>query len=221
MCARFYVRPSVDEILAFLGATAEQGLEVHLPRWNIAPTQDVLTLVDDGGRRELRALRWGLVPPWWRDDKLPVFVNARAESIADKPSFRHAFRSRRALVPTSGFYEWTTEGGKKVPHAIGVPGGGLFAMAAIWETATHKGAPLRSTAVITTDAGMWMRPIHDRQPLILPPEAWDLWLDPNAPIDEVPSLLRPYDGPLEIARVDPAVNKVGDNSGSWFGQPPG
>lgn len=217
MCARFFLRPSVDEILEFLLATAEEGLDARLPRWNIAPTQDVLTAVQVDGRREVRAHRWGLVPPWWRDDKLPVFVNARAESIHEKPSFRSAFQARRALVPASGFYEWTTEGKHKIPHAIGLPDGGLFAMAAIWETATHRGAPIRSTAIVTTDAADAMRAVHDRQPLILPRQAWDRWLDPTTALDEVGALLRPYDGALQITRVDPAVNRVQDSSGSWFG----
>lgn len=216
MCARFYLRPSVDEILEFLGATAEEGLDVSLPRWNIAPTQDVLTVVQTPGGREVRAMRWGLVPPWWRDEKLPVFVNARAESIGEKPSFRSAFKARRALVPASGFYEWTTEGKLKIPHAITVPGGGLFAMAAIWETATHRGAPIRSTAIVTTDAVGPMQAVHDRQPLILPQEAWRDWLDPETPIDEVVRLLTPSTVPIVIQRVDAAVNQVRDSSGSWF-----
>lgn len=216
MCARFYLRPSVDEILEFLGATAEEGLDVSLPRWNIAPTQDVLTVVHTPVGRELRALRWGLVPPWWRDDKLPVFVNARAESIAEKPSFRGAFKARRALVVASGFYEWTTEGKLKLPHAIGVPDGGLFAMAAIWETATHRGQALRSTSIVTTDAIGPMTAVHDRQPLILRQDDWAAWLDPKTPIDEVAALLSPSTMPLSITRVDAAVNQVRDSSGSWF-----
>jgi putative SOS response-associated peptidase YedK len=216
MCARFYLRPSVDQILEFLGARAEEGLDASLPRWNIAPTQDVLTVVHTPAGRELRALRWGLVPPWWRDEKLPVFVNARAESIADKPSFRAAFKARRGLIPASGFYEWTTEGKLKLPHAIGAPDGGLFAMAAIWETATHRGATLRSAAIVTTDAVGAMTTVHDRQPLILGPGDWDTWLDPQAPIDDVAALIRPSTLPLSIRRVGAAVNQVRDASGSWF-----
>lgn len=216
MCARFYLRPSVDEILEFLGARAEQGLDAHLPRWNIAPTQDVLTVVHTPAGREVRALRWGLVPPWWRDEKVPVFVNARAESIADKPSFRGAFKSRRGLVPASGFYEWTTEGKLKLPHAITLPDGGLFAMAAIWETATHRGQPIRSTAIVTTDAVGPMCAVHDRQPLILRPDAWAAWLDPTTSIDEIVALLVPATVPVMIQRVDAAVNQVRDSSGSWF-----
>lgn len=216
MCARFYLRPSVDEILAFLGATAEEGLDMSLPRWNIAPTQDVLTVVQTPSGRTLRALRWGLVPPWWRDDKLPVFVNARAESIAEKPSFRGAFKARRALVPASGFYEWTTEGKAKLPHAIEAPGAGLFAMAALWEHATHRGEPLDSTAIVTTDAVGPMAAIHDRQPLILGPQDWATWLDPRTPLDEIAALLAPSRAPLTVRRVGVAVNAVRASDGAWF-----
>lgn len=213
MCARFFLTPSLDEILAVLGVIVDDA-EDSGPLWNVAPTDVVPVVRRRKGRNELTSMRWGLVPTWWRDDKLPVFVNARAESVADKPSFKHALASRRALVPVSGFYEWTTRDGQKIPHAIRVPGEAVTVFAGVWEDSPR--VPRPTCAVLTTDATGAMRAVHDRQPLVLPRPVWDRWLDPTVGVDGIRDLLVPYAAPWEVVEVGRGVSDVRDKAGGWF-----
>ena len=214
MCGRFLLTSTALVIAdAFdLDTPFELG-----PRYNIAPAQAIAAVraSAEDGRRELVRLRWGLVPSWSkefpRDARL---INARSETVAEKPAFRAAFRARRCLVPADGFYEWQklADGRSKQPFAIGLRDGGPFAIAGLWERwKPREGAgtdAVESCALLTTSPNELMAPIHDRMPVILPKSAWSTWLDP-ALRDPGPlqRLLGPYPADAMTAHpVSPWVN---------------
>ena len=196
----------------------EEDIELE-PRYNIAPTQVVAIVRNEesGGRRELRLVKWGLIPFWSKDPKIASrLINARAESVAEKPAFRAAFESRRCLVPADGFYEWKKTGSKKEPYLFGLAGGRPFAFAGLWEHwKAPEGVIVESCTVITTDAHDLLMPIHDRMPVILKPEDYDLWLDPQARSpEELKALLKPFQATdMKGYRVSDKVNKA-DHEGS-------
>jgi putative SOS response-associated peptidase YedK len=197
----------------------------NLPaRYNIAPTQQVAVVRmahdtgEAGGARDLAMMRWGLIPHWARDATMAAkMINARAETLTEKPSFRDAVKSRRCLVPADGFYEWRMEDGRKQPFRIGMKGGTPFAFAGLWErwTATVAGAGLdkgdvvETVTIVTIQANDKLRPIHERMPVILPPNAFDVWLDTANDVTAVRSCLKPYPtAPMAFYRVTQAVNNV-------------
>ncbi len=195
------------------------------PRYNVAPTTDVLAVtaapdssggsaLEDVLRRELTALRWGLVPSWAKDPSVgSKMINARAESIATKPSFRSAFAKRRCLIPVDAFYEWRREGSKRYPFAIARRDRRPMAFAGVWEVWRGRGGgpeeSIRSAAIVTTSGNEVMAAIHDRMPVILEDETWETWLDPSSDREELLGLLVPA-GPkvIEAWRVSDLVNKV-------------
>ena len=178
-------------------------------RFNIAPTQDapVIRATREGGR-EIAMLRWGLVPAWAKDIKAGTrMINARSEGIDTKPAFRDAVKSRRCVVPATGFFEWRGEPGRKQPFAITVPGQPLIGFAGLWERwREREGEPIETFTIVTTDANDEVAKIHDRMPVILPMDAVDRWL--TAPAAEALALLRPYDGPVELRAVGRHVSNV-------------
>ena len=212
MCGR-YSLTSPGEAMARLFGVA---MGEHAPRYNIAPSQGILVAraAPDGeaGAREAAVLRWGLVPSWAKDPDIGNrMINARAETVAEKPSFRAAFRRRRCLVPASGFYEWRAASGPKQPYHIGMADGGPFAMAGLWEHWTGPdGAAVETCAILTTEANELLRPIHARMPVIVAPGDFDLWLDPELAMPELLApLLRPFDPAAMAARaVSRHVNNV-------------
>lgn len=220
MCGRYSLTTAPEAMRALFGF---ENLPNLPPRYNIAPTQQVAVVraPGDGGKaglRELVMMRWGLIPHWAKDASIGArMINARAETLAEKPSFREALKTRRCLVPADGFYEWRTEDGRKQPFRIGMKGGALFAFAGLWErwTATATGGGLtegervESVTIVTTDANEKLRPIHPRMPVILPPEAFDGWLDPANDTAAARALLKPYPAePMAFYRVRPAVNNA-------------
>ena len=187
------------------------------PRYNIAPTQSapVVRPAADGNGRELVMLRWGLVPSWAKELSIGAkMINARAETVAEKPAFRSAFRHRRCLVPADGFYEWRTEDGKKQPFRIGVKGGAPFAFAGLWESWTAPkdagdlaGETIETYTIITTTANEKLHPIHPRMPVILDEAAHETWLDGDAA--SVAPLLKSYPAdPMAFYRANPHVNNA-------------
>ena len=194
MCGRFTQTKSWQEIREFLstfvGEPDDRAAAPNLPqRFNIAPTQAVVVArLGASGRWRLSLLRWGLVPRWAKDRAIGhKLINARAETVAAKPSFRDAFRHRRCLVLADGFYEWRKHGDQRQPFHISLAGGGPFAFAGLWERWNGGGSvpldtePLESCTIITTNANARLSPIHARMPVILDPGAYRVWLTGEDP----------------------------------------
>jgi putative SOS response-associated peptidase YedK len=195
MCGRYTLKTAEEEIAGRFGVEITGQLA---PRYNIAPRQQVpvVRLADDGARRELAFARWGLVPSWAKDDSIGNrLINARAETVAQKPAFRAAFKSRRCLIIADGFYEWAQrDGGPKQPYYFYMKDGRVFAFAGLWERwkGTNGGA-VESCAIITTTANSVLEPIHDRMPVILHEADYDRWLDPDPRrASDLKDLLVPY-----------------------------
>jgi putative SOS response-associated peptidase YedK len=212
MCGRFSFAVDLEELRATFPWLNVQGQV--LPRYNIAPTQQVPAVVNDG-LTTLTFLRWGLIPSWAKDVEVGNrMINARAETLADKPSFRSAYRQRRCLILASGFYEWkkepaADEKGRKTPLYIRLKSGKPFAFAGLWESwKSPDGGAVLSCTIITTAANELLMPVHDRMPVILPPETYPLWLDPaERQPEELNELLRPYPASeVETYAVSTLVN---------------
>ncbi|NLX14475.1 MAG: SOS response-associated peptidase [Phycisphaerales bacterium] len=183
--------------------------DLRRPRYNIAPTQKVPALLVRNGRRVLAEMQWGLVPAWARDKAMGVrLINARAETLSEKPAFRNALRKSRCLIPADGFYEWQKQGARKIPMYIRLIGGRPFAFAGLFELWRGQDEELLSCTIITTEADEPIRPIHERMPVILPCELYRSWLDPSLnDKDAISSLLRPVEGRmLEAYPVSSHVN---------------
>ncbi|MGQ9371881.1 SOS response-associated peptidase [Azospirillum sp. ST 5-10] len=214
MCGRILLATPLAELQRAFGFAERPNLA---PRYNIAPTQDVATVRLEGGARRFAAARWGLVPSWAKDPSVGSrMINARGESVAEKPAFRAAFRQRRCLVPADGFYEWlAVDGGKrKQPYVIRRPDRTPFALAGLWERwpgprGEPLPAPLETVTIVTTVANAALARLHDRMPVVLDPADYDRWLDPATPLPDVAALLRPApDAALEAQPVSPRVNNV-------------
>lgn len=184
MCGRFVAWTDPDGLARFLMVDDRDADDLP-PSYNVAPTHEVYAATVRDHRRTLVTLRWGLVPSWAHDAHTAgQRINARAETAADKPAFRDAFARRRCLIPANGFYEWRTgPGGTKVPHYIARTDGGLLAFAGIWSSwrGPDRDVPLYTCAILTTAANARVADLHDRMPVVLPPHAWDEWLDPDHP----------------------------------------
>ena len=180
------------------------------PRYNLAPSQHalVLRLNSRNGTREIARLKWGLVPAWVRDERSANKpINARAETVEQKPFFREAFRRRRALIPVSGYYEWKKEHGKKQPYLIGRKDEHPFSLAGLWERREQDGKVQETFTILTTAAAGLMTQIHERMPLIVSAESYDQWLDRNTPAAELQALLGPFSATeLVVHPVSTIVN---------------
>ncbi|MGL1831975.1 SOS response-associated peptidase [Rhodocyclaceae bacterium SMB388] len=211
MCGRYALYGPVSRLRETFDAEVE-GFD-FAPRYNAAPMQWLPVIRQrPGGERVVQALRWGLIPAWAKDEAIATrLINARGETVADKPSFRSAFRRRRCIVPMNGFYEWRAVPGGKQPHYIHAAHDALLGVAGLWERWTRPGdgESLDTFTVITTDANDALRPLHDRMPVILPPEAYGTWLDAGVPAQDVASLIRPAaDRLLQYHAVSTAVGNV-------------
>lgn len=206
MCGRFTLTAPAEVVAEHFQLEA---LPLLAPRYNIAPTQPVAAVrLSPGGGREWTHFRWGLVPSWSKDLAIGAkMINARAETVAEKPSFRAAFRRRRCLVPASGFYEWKQTDGRKQPMYI-YPTTGLMAFAGLWEIwSSADGDQLETCTILTTDPNELLSDIHNRMPVILDPADYSTWLDPQTPQDVLMHLLHAApDGLLEAYPVSTAVN---------------
>ena len=208
MCGRFTLRSSGESVAEAFDLPQVPDL---LPRFNIAPGQSVAVVreMPQAQDRQLAYLRWGLIPAWADDPSIgDRLANTRSETAATKPSFRKAFRSRRCLVVADGFYEWQKINGHKQPYFVGLQSDRPFGMAGLWERWEKGGEPVESCTILTTDANELMQPIHERMPVIIPPEQYGLWLDPRCQDSEkLAKLLRPYPSTHMLAyRVSTAVN---------------
>lgn len=194
MCGRFEIS-ALDQILAAFDA--EETVEFGPPRYNIAPSQQVPIVRQNGGRRTITLARWGLIPYWAEDASIGnKLINARSETVGSKPAFRDSLARRRCLIPATGFYEWQKSGTRKRPFHIGMKDGSLFAFAGLWSAWTSPaGARVESCAILTTAANDLLKDMHDRMPIILPREAYGQWLAPAEPSAHS-RLLVPFDGSL-------------------------
>jgi putative SOS response-associated peptidase YedK len=189
---------SNPEVLALLFGLSE--IPDYAPRYNIAPASQILTIRKNEDGMVPAFARWGLVPRWAKDPSIGAKMNnARAETVAEKPSFREAYRKRRCLIPANGFYEWKLEHGLKQPYYIYPSGGALFAFAGLWEQWNH----LQTCAVITADANEKMAAVHERMPVIVSPGEYSSWLEGG----EIALRACP-DGVIDVRRVGRAVNNA-------------
>lgn len=207
MCGRFGI--------VYRGAQLAEALEVEWdgeplpePRYNVAPSQHAPVLRQTAAGPRLEMLRWGLIPSWAKDPSIGnKLANARAETAAEKPSFRSAFKARRAVVPMSGFYEWQARPGGKVPHWIHPAGGDLLLAAGLWEEWRPKDAePVRTFTILTTTASDFMGRLHERMPVFLGAGEVDRWLSPDTPPASLSSLLRP--GAEDLLLAHPVSTRV-------------
>ncbi len=208
MCGRFSLGASATALAAQFDLP---NVPAWTPRYNIAPTQEVLAVVKmpDSTKRQARLLRWGLIPQWAEGPAVGSrMINARAETVATKPAFRRAFRERRCLILTDGFYEWQRQDYRKQPYYIRLVDGRPFAFAGLWERwVPQDGQPIDSCTILTTVANDLIRPLHVRMPVILAPGNYDLWLDPSIRDDEqLQPLLRP--SPVNVMMAYPVSSRV-------------
>jgi putative SOS response-associated peptidase YedK len=200
MCGRYAFFAPKDAIIRAFGLTDGPAFPGLPERYNIAPTQTVPAVrVAQGGARELVPLRWGLIPPWADDPMIGSrMINARAETVREKPSFRTAFNQRRCAIPASGFYEWTQTANGKQPHFICRADREPLALAGLWETWSSKGdeETLQTCTIITTAANDFMQPLHHRMPVILDGFQLDTWLDPQVNPNAVAAILKPAENDL-------------------------
>jgi putative SOS response-associated peptidase YedK len=192
MCGRFAL-PNPEELEGHFSVKKNPDLA---PRYNIAPSQDiaVIRLIPQTSSREIAILRWGLIPFWAKEKKIGYkMINARAESVTDKPAFRAAFKYRRCLIPATGFFEWSHKNKTKQPYFIRLKDTNILAFAGLWEHWVGKdGEVIDSCTVITTNANEAVKNIHDRMPVIIEPEQYDRWLDPGADEKNLSTLFAPF-----------------------------
>ena len=189
-------------------------------RYNAAPTQDLAACRLDGhGEREVALLRWGLVPSWAKGLKMGArLINARAETVHEKPSFRAAFRKRRCVVPADGWFEWRRTDSGKQPYFLAAADGAPLSFAGLWERWTGAGEVVESLTIVTTAASAALRAIHDRQPAVLSAEGVAAWLDPATDAKRLLDIARiPLEGPYEIRPVSTAVNNVHNDKAEILG----
>ena len=214
MCGRFTVQLTGGEIHE-LYDVAQPQLAMELPlRYNGAPTQAFAACrLDEEGRRVVTSLRWGLVPSWAKDAGIGArLINARAETVNEKPSFRAAFRARRCLVPASGWFEWQGTGRAKRPWFLALEDGSPLSFAALWERWDKGEDGLETFTIITTEACEHLAGIHHRQPAIIPPDRFADWLDPGSQPEQLLDLVRaPCAGPFERRPVSTRVNRVAND----------
>jgi putative SOS response-associated peptidase YedK len=213
MCGRFaQIEPIGTIIKAFF---IDDILTEILPSYNIAPGSNILSVVRKEGKRQLVDFHWGLVPHWAKDQSIgQKMINARSESVSQKPSFRAAFKSRRCLIVASGFYEWKKEGRIKTPFYVKLSSGNPFVFAGLYETwISPTGIELRTCTIITTEANDIMKPIHDRMPVILSNDREDRWLDISIQPEDALALLSPYPADeMESYPVSTMVNSPKNNT---------
>jgi putative SOS response-associated peptidase YedK len=229
MCGRFTLRTPATVLIDHFDLDVRENRQLALfePRYNIAPTQEIVVVRAEAGRRSAVPMRWGLLPSWSKGlASGPPMINARSETLAEKPAFRSAFRSRRCLIPADGFYEWRQQptGGsknKKQPFYIHFSNGRPFAFAGLWErwtspaadTSEGTGLSIESCTIVTTAANSKLSELHDRMPVILAPNDYDLWLDSSvSDPTKLQHLLMPCgDDELAVQPVSTHVNKTAND----------
>ncbi len=219
MCGRFALISDTERLAEIFGLdmAAVVGIPPAVPRYNIAPTQPVIAvrLSPETRQRELTFFRWGLIPSWAKDMSMGArLINARSETVAEKPSFRAAFKRRRCIIPADGFYEWQKRDGRKQPFYIHATDDGVLGLAGLWEVwRDPEGNSLQTCTILTTRPNELVAPLHNRMPVILEPEDYGTWLDPGDQPELGLHLLRPYPADrLDAYPVSTLVNSPKNDS---------
>jgi putative SOS response-associated peptidase YedK len=209
MCGRFSNRTSAERIKKEFHVSEAPSVEA---RYNIAPTQKILGISQESSEREAKTFKWGLVPSWAKDESMGArLINARSETVSEKPAFREAFKRRRLIIPVDGYYEWQKTGGRKQPYYYTMQDERPFGFAGLWDRwKSPEGEVLETCTILTTEANNKAKEIHDRMPVILHAEDYDLWLGEDIrKLDLLKELLRPYPSTEMIAYpVSTLVNNV-------------
>jgi putative SOS response-associated peptidase YedK len=213
MCGRYAITSAPEAIRRLFGYDEQPNFP---PRYNVAPTQPVPIVRIFEGKRQFQLVRWGLIPAWVKDPRgFSLLINARGESLEEKPAFRAALRYRRCLFPADGFYDWRREGERARPYYIRRKAGGAMAFAGLWENwMGPNGEEMETAAIVTTRANRMLATVHPRMPAIVPPEAFDLWLDSRSvDVTTAAALIAPApEDMLEMHEVSPAVNSVANDT---------
>ncbi|HEU5282716.1 MAG TPA: SOS response-associated peptidase [Burkholderiales bacterium] len=210
MCGRYELHTPVEEVARRFDAALTDEARALPPRYNIAPSLRVPVLRQGRRGREIEAMTWGLIPSWAKDRSGVKPINARAETVFERPMFRNAIARRRCLLPADGFYEWRRGQARKQPYHIGMADGSLLALAGVWEYWAREGEqPLLSCAIVVTDANPLMAAIHERMPVIVAPPDSARWLDPAlSDRAAIETMLSPF--PAELMRAYPISTRVND-----------
>ncbi len=211
MCGRFTLNGIPRKLAEYFELSVDLDFTSS---WNIAPSSQIYSIVaNEKGSRHLRTMRWGLIPSWAKDETIgSKLINARSETVAEKPSFRSAFKYRRCLIPASGFYEWKTEKGIKQPWYISPMSGEPMAFAGLWETWNPKeGEGIQSCCIITIASNSFMEQIHNRMPVILNPEHWSLWLSQQEHLPDklLPLMCSQNSKSMQVWPVTRELNQIG------------
>jgi putative SOS response-associated peptidase YedK len=213
MCGRYLITSVPESIRALFRYPEQPNFP---PRYNVAPTQPVPIVRIVDGQRHFALVRWGLLPSWVKDPKtFALLINARGETVTEKPAFRAAMKRRRCLLPADGFYEWKRDGTRKRPYVIKPRSSGPIAFAGLWETWTGpNGEEMETAAIVTTAANRALEEIHDRMPVVVPLDAFDLWLDcAKVDAETASALIAPApENLLEAYEISTAVNRVANDS---------
>jgi putative SOS response-associated peptidase YedK len=212
MCGRYAITSAPEAIRRLFGYDEQPNFP---PRYNVAPTQPVPIVRMMEGKRRFALVRWGFIPSWVKDPRtFSLLINARGESLGDKPAFRAAMRYRRCLFPANGFYDWRRAGERVTPYYVRLKAGGPMALAGLWENwMGPHGEEMETAVIVTTRANRLLAPIHPRMPVIVPPEAFDLWLDARVEATTAAALIAPApEDMLEMHEVSPAVNSAANDT---------
>jgi putative SOS response-associated peptidase YedK len=212
MCGRYLITTAPEAMRRMFRYPEQPNFPA---RYNVAPTQPIPIVRLNEGQRQFTLVRWGLIPAWVKDPRaFSLLINARGDSVNDKPAFRNAMKRRRCLIPADGFYEWSEQGGRKRPYAVR-PADGPVAFAGLWECWTGpNGEEVETAAIITTDASRDLHAIHHRMPVVVQADAFDFWLDCNN-VDALTAaalLVPPAEGFFDAYEISPAVNRVANDT---------
>lgn len=210
MCGRYTITVTLEELMLRYDMY-DTYMPRYSPKYNVAPGQQVMAIVHDGERNKLGELRWGLIPEWAKEEKIGYqMLNARSETLADKPAFRKPFERKRCLIPADSFYDWKGTGKHKQPMRIMLRSKELFSMAGLYDTwISPEGVRISTCTIITTESNEMMKEIHDRMPVILPREQEAAWLNRGTKdVEQLRPLLQPY--PSELMMAYPVSSRVGN-----------
>lgn len=215
MCGRFTLFTDYEQILERFDVDIAFNEENYSPNFNVAPSQSVISIINDGSSNRLGSLKWGLIPGWAKDEKIGYkMINARSETVDEKPSYRNAFLKKRCIIPMDSFYEWKLETDGKVPMRIKMKSDEIFGAAGLWESWKNpNGEMVHSCTILTTEANSLVKDIHDRMPVILTRENEMEWLNPSLMEKEIlKGMLIPFDASLmEAFPVSSEVNSPKNN----------